>query len=53
MYNNEVLRLNNTTKISRDELMAYVREELICTIGSADSPVTIPVLITIFRFFFH
>ncbi|KAF7632372.1 hypothetical protein Mgra_00008221 [Meloidogyne graminicola] len=49
MYNNEVLRLNNTTKISRDELMAYVREELICTIGSADSPVTIPVLITIFR----
>uniref|UniRef100_A0A914L2T0 DUF7516 domain-containing protein n=2 Tax=Meloidogyne incognita group TaxID=654580 RepID=A0A914L2T0_MELIC len=45
----EFLCVNNTTKISREELMSYVREELICTIGSADSPVTIPVLITTFR----
>nr|CAD2182182.1 unnamed protein product [Meloidogyne enterolobii] len=49
MNGDEFLCVNNTTKISREELMAYVREELICTIGSADSPVTIPVLITTFR----
>uniref|UniRef100_A0A1I8BB12 Troponin T n=1 Tax=Meloidogyne hapla TaxID=6305 RepID=A0A1I8BB12_MELHA len=49
MNNDEFFSVNNTTKISREELMAYVREELICTIGSADSPVTIPVLITTFR----
>jgi hypothetical protein len=37
--------------INRKELINYVQEELICTIGSADAPVTIPVLITTFRFF--
>jgi hypothetical protein len=44
---------NNMETIERQELINYVQEELICTIGSADAPVTIPVLITTFRFFFN
>uniref|UniRef100_A0A914H2A7 Uncharacterized protein n=1 Tax=Globodera rostochiensis TaxID=31243 RepID=A0A914H2A7_GLORO len=36
-------------KISREELLEFVRNELVCTIGSADAPVAIPVLITTFR----
>jgi hypothetical protein len=39
--------------IERQELINYVQEELICTMASADSPVTIPVLITTFRFFLN
>lgn len=38
-------------KISGQELLEFVRNELVCTIGSADAPVTIPVLITTFRSF--
>jgi hypothetical protein len=37
--------------IERQELINYVKEELMCTIVSADAPTTIPVLITTFRFF--
>ncbi|KAL3115505.1 hypothetical protein niasHT_018138 [Heterodera trifolii] len=40
---------NTVAKISRDELLEFVRNEVTCTIGSADAPVAIPVLITTFR----
>lgn len=36
-------------RISRDELLEFVRNEMVCTIGSADAPIAIPVLITTFR----